>query len=225
MSFTATVTPGLVWADGTKVTIARLNQTAQPTVSISGALSQVTDVLLLTQQAKVFTVADLPLDTLTVTAHGLSQPATPAAALRAYVTNAGGALPGGLLASTTYSYYIRVVDSNTLTLHHTATGVIAGTDRVNISSSGTGTHTLRYTLHNTGAALIFNTVNSKWENGLVGGQFLVEMIGATAAADGMRGAVPQPRAGDQLKFLRGDGTYVATVVGVGNDLFLNMNVF
>lgn len=33
------------------------------------------------------------------------------------------------------------------------------------------------------------------------------MTGATAAADGIAGLVPQPHAGDQIKFLRGDGTW------------------
>ena len=36
------------------------------------------------------------------------------------------------------------------------------------------------------------------------------MIGATASSDGVAGLVPVPTAGDQLKFLRGDGTW-ATV--------------
>lgn len=57
-----------------------------------------------------------------------------------------------------------------------------------------------------------------------------EMTGATAATDGKAGLVPQPKKGDQVKFLRGDGTWAqaatktefddlhATVVTlVGND--------
>lgn len=57
-----------------------------------------------------------------------------------------------------------------------------------------------------------------------------EMVGATAAQDGKAGLVPQPKRGDQTKFLRGDGTWAqaatkaefdnlhATVVTlVGND--------
>ena len=35
------------------------------------------------------------------------------------------------------------------------------------------------------------------------------MTGATASSDGISGLVPVPVAGDQLKFLRGDGTWVA----------------
>ena len=34
-----------------------------------------------------------------------------------------------------------------------------------------------------------------------------EMVGASAAADGKAGLVPQPKQGDQTKFLRGDGTW------------------
>lgn len=34
-----------------------------------------------------------------------------------------------------------------------------------------------------------------------------EMVGATAAQDGKAGLVPQPKRGDQTKFLRGDGTW------------------
>ena len=36
------------------------------------------------------------------------------------------------------------------------------------------------------------------------------MVGATASSSGVAGLVPVPAAGDQLKFLRGDGTW-ATV--------------
>lgn len=35
------------------------------------------------------------------------------------------------------------------------------------------------------------------------------MTGATAQDDGISGLVPMPQAGDQLKFLRGDGTWAA----------------
>ena len=35
---------------------------------------------------------------------------------------------------------------------------------------------------------------------------LIEMVGATSDRDGLSGVVPKPLAGDQNKFLRGDGT-------------------
>lgn len=39
------------------------------------------------------------------------------------------------------------------------------------------------------------------------------MVGATADAAGQAGYVPAPAAGDQTKFLRGDGTWVTVDVG------------
>ena len=34
-----------------------------------------------------------------------------------------------------------------------------------------------------------------------------DFVGATASADGEKGMVPQPNAGDNVKFLKGDGTW------------------
>lgn len=39
-----------------------------------------------------------------------------------------------------------------------------------------------------------------------------DMTGATASADGAHGLVPQPLAGDEVKFLRGDGTWASVVI-------------
>lgn len=39
-----------------------------------------------------------------------------------------------------------------------------------------------------------------------------DMTGATASADGAHGLVPQPLMGDELKFLRGDGTWANVVI-------------
>lgn len=39
-----------------------------------------------------------------------------------------------------------------------------------------------------------------------------DMTGATASADGSHGLVPQPLAGDEAKFLRGDGTWAGVVI-------------
>lgn len=47
-----------------------------------------------------------------------------------------------------------------------------------------------------------------WENG--------GMIAATSEADGDKGLVPKPLAGDQLKFLRGDGTWVEISSGTSD---------
>ena len=62
-----------------------------------------------------------------------------------------------------------------------------------------------------GDILIYDEAEHKWVNSTLADALSVAtMIGATAAADGASGLVPVPVAGDQLKFLRGDGTW-ATV--------------
>lgn len=61
------------------------------------------------------------------------------------------------------------------------------------------------------AILKWNSTTQKWEAVSLDsavGSLVVPMTGATAAADGLAGLVPQPLAGDHLKFLRGDGTWV-----------------
>ena len=61
--------------------------------------------------------------------------------------------------------------------------------------------------------LMFDGTTQKWINrpfsevfNDITGSF-AEMVGATANANGAAGIVPQPLAGDQIKFLRGDGTW------------------
>lgn len=68
--------------------------------------------------------------------------------------------------------------------------------------------------------LIYDGTQEKWVNkplseilGSISG-FSV-MTGATASADGASGLVPQPLAGDEGKFLKGDGTW-ATIPGVAD---------
>jgi hypothetical protein len=62
--------------------------------------------------------------------------------------------------------------------------------------------------------LIYDGTQQKWVNKPFSEIFdeitgdLVEMEGATAQTDGLAGVVPQPLAGDQSKFLRGDATWV-----------------
>ena len=60
--------------------------------------------------------------------------------------------------------------------------------------------------------LVFDGDEQKWVNkpfsevfGDITGS-LVEMVGATSSANGVAGIVPAPLAGEQNKFLRGDGT-------------------
>lgn len=59
-----------------------------------------------------------------------------------------------------------------------------------------------------GDLLVYNEAESKWEplpiEDIVG-----DMQGATAANAGRAGLVPQPSAGDQSRFLRGDGTWAS----------------
>ena len=62
-----------------------------------------------------------------------------------------------------------------------------------------------------GDLLVYDANEDKWVNASVAEALQVPiMIGATASSDGVAGLVPVPTAGDQLKFLRGDGTW-ATV--------------
>lgn len=50
-------------------------------------------------------------------------------------------------------------------------------------------------------------------------------VGATSAAPGSKGLVPQPQAGDQEKFLRGDGTWVTGgTYTAGNGISIVNNV-
>ncbi len=67
--------------------------------------------------------------------------------------------------------------------------------------------------------LVYDGEQQKWVNKPFSEVFdditgsLVQMVGATATVDGVAGIVPAPRAGDQEKFLRGDGTW-AEVAGL-----------
>lgn len=64
-----------------------------------------------------------------------------------------------------------------------------------------------------GDFLVYDEAEEKWVNKPFAEALNVPiMVGATASAAGVAGLVPVPAAGDQLKFLRGDGTW-ATVTG------------
>jgi hypothetical protein len=47
------------------------------------------------------------------------------------------------------------------------------------------------------------------------------MVGATTGADGLSGLVPQPLAGDEVKWLRGDGTWASGGGGGGSGMVTN----
>ena len=54
--------------------------------------------------------------------------------------------------------------------------------------------------------LVYNSTNQQWENAAANTVVSI-MTGATASTSGRSGLVPVPVAGDQNKFLRGDGTW------------------
>ena len=56
-----------------------------------------------------------------------------------------------------------------------------------------------------GQATIYDATDGKWENKNI--PLPADMVGAAAAASGSHGLVPAPAAGDNEKFLRGDGTW------------------
>ena len=225
MAFTVTLVAGKTFVPNETVELADLNLLGQPTISVEGGFSELSNFNSVAAVSKAFSVFSLPNDEITVTAHGLTVPTTVDNAVRAMVSNSGGALPAGLAASTSYFYYIRVVDANTLTLHKTAAGALANSDRVDITNNGTGTQTITWTIRVLGEAVIFNATTSKYEHGVVGRANLPEMIGATATANGARGAAPQPNLGDQDFALFGDGTWrdLQAVVRTGADLYLYHN--
>lgn len=58
--------------------------------------------------------------------------------------------------------------------------------------------------------LLYNATTGKWENGFVS-DIVDIMVGATATQAGAKGLVPAPAAGQQRRFLRGDGTWADPV--------------
>lgn len=226
--FTIDLLPGKVFVPNEPLELPDLNLLGQPTILIEGDVADLGDFNnSVAAVAKAFTVLSTTDDTLTVTGHGLSAPSTVDNVVRAMVSNSGGSLPAGLAASTSYFYYVRVVDLNTVTLHRTAAGALANTERIDITSAGTGVHTMTWTVRALGEAVVRNPSTNDYELGVVGRANLPEMIGATAGANGARGAVPQPAAGDENKALHGDGTWRDATEGLrtGADLFLNRNSF
>lgn len=88
------------------------------------------------------TAADATDDELTVTAHGITatsdDPSLAEIEVGRFRTT--GTMYGGVEAGR--SYYLRVVDADTLTLHTTAQDAIDGTNLVDITGDATGTVTL-----------------------------------------------------------------------------------
>ena len=90
---------------------------------------------------------------------------------------------------------------------------------VNISDIG-GIYIDDETLENK-QVLVYNETNDQWENTPLSdiiGETVSVMTGASAAADGTAGLVPQPRAGQQANFLRGDGTWASINIPIQTSL-------
>lgn len=222
MSFTVIVTPFQFSATETW-TSAKFNQGFNPTITVTGNLEGLSNWNTVTATTKTFTVFDLANDILRVVAgHGAST------GQRVTVSSAT-TLPTGL--STSYAYYLRPDTTNPttdFTLHYTLDGANNNTDRVDVSSNGTGVHTLTYYVYATGSALIYNSSTSKWENGLVAASSLPEYVGNTNSTPGIRGAVPgaPPTTGsDYYLSPRGAWTQFPSPSDVGNNLYLNENVY
>jgi len=81
------------------------------------------------------TVGSLNLGNITTTAHGLENSYTGAA----FKFNSAGTDPSNVVSGTTY--FVRIRDVNTISLHTTSAGAIAGTGRV-IMSGGSGVMTI-----------------------------------------------------------------------------------
>lgn len=61
-----------------------------------------------------------------------------------------------------------------------------------------------------GQFFVYDEVEQKWTNQTIADAFEIEpMVGATEDTDGLSGLVPVPLAGENNKFLRGDGTWVS----------------
>ncbi len=215
--FTATVTPFQL-SPTERWTTAKFNQGFNATITVTGNLESVSNWNTVSAVTKTFTATDLVLDVITAVAHGLSIG-------QAVTVSSTVTLPTGL--SSTATYYARALTVDTLSLHYTSAGASAGTNRVDISAVGSGTHTLSYTVYATGAPLIYNTGTSKWEYGRVQAISLPEAVGATTSQPGVRGAVPQPGPGAPEDYLARDMTYrqLPSPSDVGNNLYLNENVY
>lgn len=75
-----------------------------------------------------------------------------------------------------------------------------------------------------GQALVYSSGN--WVNGTVAAAYLGVMTGASAGADGAKGAVPAPLAGDQESYLSGDATWKplpSTPSANASNLYLHEN--
>jgi len=67
----------------------------------------------------------------------------------------------------------------------------------------------------TGQILVYDAETGKWKNSSIADAFNISigpMSGATSRQAGTTGLVPAPQAGDQNKFLKGDGTWATAPI-------------
>ena len=223
MIATFTVIPGTTWLTTDLVTDAKLNLTANPTVSGSISFADGKSDAAVTPTTKTFTTFDLAGDILRVAAgHGAST------GQRVKVSSSV-TLPTGL--SATYEYFLRPDTTNPstdFTLHYTLVGAQNNTDRVDVSSAGSGTHTLTYYTFATGHAFVFDVSGDTWEKGIVSPESLPEYQGNTSSAPGVRGALPGAPPGLGINYyFAPDGQWrqFPSPSDVGNNLYLNENVY
>ena len=108
--------------------------------------------------AKAFTVLDQPTGKLTATGHAYKQGDGP------FLLTTTGALPAGL--DTVTSYYVGVVDANTVQLYTSLEAAMSGGTPVTLTSAGSGTNSI--------AASTTSTQRLRWTR--------VELLGS--AGDG-----------------------------------------
>ena len=76
--------------------------------------------------------------------------------------------------------------------------------------------------------LVYNNTSQKWENTTLStiiNTAVGTMVGASDSQNGTSGLVPVPRAGDQNKFLKGDGTWATVNIPTFNtDVFTLNNI-
>lgn len=220
--FIVTVT-GETWVESDYVVADKLTRTGSPTISVTGSFADITDWNTVAAESKVFTWFG-SLNQITCASHGVVAPVTADDALRAYLITTASDLPLGLSVYTEFSYYVRVVDGNTLTLHTTPLGAVNNSDVVTITDGGSGTHHIGWTKSKVGQPVIYNATTGKFELGWVQRQNVPDAIGATSTVAGARGAVPQPTAADFGKYLGANMKYGSPATGA-SDLFNVMTFY
>jgi hypothetical protein len=134
----------------------------------------------------VSNTVDIADNELTVTAHGLTQATALEDVEAGRFTNTGGSLPTGV--ATGQSYFLRVVDANTLTLHASPQNAIDNENQVDITGNGSGTTTIAFGLKR------YPVVPFPWSN-------RHELIEAVVCMTGDRGYIAfDPNSSDFLSF-------------------------